>query len=315
MEQFEQAFRLLPDTVIITDIYWYILAYNRQDPFEGLKKGKNLAGYMPDCREMPCGVYECHGRVFQRRISRVFADGVQGGYVVYLVDITEIEHLVGQRRRKNTELEELTRKQAKANEELEEYARQVQALTNYEEQLRIARAIHDETGHAITDLNTLSRMCLQLRESDAERYFSLIEEGIAICRKAEEGETQHHCRSLRQMLERFRDTSPFYIDLIITGEEPPFAEGLQDVILSVCKEAYHNTLSHSLADRLIIEVHMTEEKLTLEIADNGKFHGALNKGFGLKMMEKSVDVSGGRVHFEAEEGRGFRVAAEWRCTA
>ena len=42
MEQLEQAFRLLPDTVIITDIYWYILDFNRPGPFEGLKKGKNL---------------------------------------------------------------------------------------------------------------------------------------------------------------------------------------------------------------------------------------------------------------------------------
>lgn len=315
MDQFEQAFRLLPDTIIITDIYWYILACNRQGPFEGLKKGKNLSGYMPDCKEMPCGVYQCHGRVFKRRISRVFADGVLGGYVIYLVDITEMEQLVGQRRRKNTELEELTRKQAKANAELEAYARQAEALTDYEEQLRIARAIHDETGHAITDLNTLSRMCLQLRESDTERYFSLIEEGVALCRKAEEGETPYRCRPLRQMLERFRDTSPFHIDLVITGEEPPFAEGLHDVILGVCKEAYHNTLSHSLADRLMIEVHMTEEKLTLEIADNGNFHGALNKGFGLRMMEENVGASGGRVRFEAEEGRGFRVAAEWRGAA
>ena len=64
MEELEQAYRLLPDTVIITDSYWYILDYNRPGPFEGLKKGRNLTRYMPDCRDRPCGVYARHGRVF-----------------------------------------------------------------------------------------------------------------------------------------------------------------------------------------------------------------------------------------------------------
>lgn len=313
MGQFEQAFRLLPDTVIITDLYWYILDYNRPGPFEGLKKGRSLSRYMPDCRDMPAGVYPCSGRVFQRSVSKVYTEGVHGGYVVYLVDITEKERLVEERRCRSAELEALTRKQAQANAKLEEYARQVETLTDYEEQLRIARTIHDGAGHAITALNTISRMCLQLRHSDAERYRRLINEGIAICRRAEKGRIERRFDSLTEMLEAFRDSCPFPVDLSITGEQPPFAAGLCDVILGVCKEAYHNTLSHSLADRLKIEVHMTDEKLTLRITDNGRFHGVLEKGFGLKTMEENVRASGGRIYFETEEGKGFGIAAEWRA--
>ena len=315
MEQFEQAFRLLPDTIIITDLYWYILDYNRPGPFKGLKKGQNLSRYMTDCRNMTCSVYACHGRVFQRSVSRIYTDGVQGGYVVYLVDITEKEKLIEERRRKSAELEALTRKQAQVNAELEEYVRQTKALTDYEEQLRIARAIHDGEGHAITALNTISRMCLQLRDSDAEKYGRLIDEGIAICCRAGNGQIERRCGSLTEMLGGFRDTSPFPIDLVIDGKEPAFVSSLNEVILSVCKEAYHNTLAHSLADRLSIEVHMTEEKLTLRIADNGRFHGALEKGFGLTTMEKSVWLSGGQIRFEAEEGRGFGIVAEWRSAS
>ena len=302
---------MLPDTVIITDLYWYILDYSRKDPFDGLKKGKSLLGFMPDCRDMPRGLYAIHGRTYQRSITNVYTDGVHGGYVVYLVDITEKERLVEERRRKNAELEALTTKQAQANAELEEYIRQVQALTDYEEQLRTARAIHDGAGHALTELNTISRMCLQIRESDAEKYARLIQEGIAICRRAEHGQQERRCDSLKEMLELFRDTSPFPIELIIAGREPSFAVGLYTVILGVCKEAYHNTLSHSLADRMTIELHMTESRLRLRITDNGRFHGRLEKGFGLRTMEENVRASGGQVRFEAEEGTGFGVAAEW----
>ena len=311
MEELEQAYRLLPDTVIITDSYWYILDYNRPGPFEGLKKGRNLTRYMPDCRDRPGGVYACNGRVFQRSISDVRADGVQGGHVVYLVDITERERLVEQQRQRRAELDVLTKKQMHANAELEEYARQVRVLTDYEEQLRIARTIHDGAGHAITALNTISRMCLQLRDSDMEKYNRLIDEGIAICRCVEKGRVERRYDSLAEMLEAFRNTSPFPIRLRIAGEEPPFAAGLYDVILGVCREAYHNTLSHSLADRLTIEVQMTKGNLTLRITDNGHFHGILEKGFGLKTMEENVRNSGGQVYFEAEEGKGFGVVVKW----
>ena len=312
MERFEQAFRLLPDTVIITDLYWYILDYNRLGPFEGLKKGKNLTRYMPDCRNSPRGAYACGGRVFQRSVSDVYTDGIPGGHVVYLVDITEKERLIAQRRQKSAELEALTRKQRQANAELEEYARQARALTDYEEQLRVARAIHDGAGHAIIALNTISRMCLQLRESDPEKVDSLIGEGLSICRRAEKGGIERRYDSLTEMLEAFQSASPFPICLSVAGEEPPFVSGLCGVIQDVCREAYHNTLSHSLADSLSIEVRMTADKLTLRIADNGRFHGPLEKGFGLKAMEERVRLSGGQVRFEAEEGKGFVIAAEWR---
>ena len=314
MEQFEQAYRLLPDTVIITDVYWYILDYNRPGPFEGLKKGKNLSRYMPDCRDMPCDVYACQGRVYQRSISNVSAEGIQGGHVVYLVDITEKERLVDQHRQRRVELDALTQKQMHANAELEEYARQVKMLTDYEEQLRIARTIHDGMGHAITALNTISQMCLELRDNDEEKYNGLIDDGIAICRRVEKDRTGSDYNSLAEMLEVFRSTSPFPIRLRITGKEPPFAAGLYDVILSVCREAYHNTLSHSMADQLDIQAHMTQGKLTLRITDNGHFHGVLEKGFGLKTMEENVHNSGGQVHFEAEEDKCFGIVAEWRCT-
>ena len=87
---------------------------------------------------------------------------------------------------------------------------------------------------------------------------------------------------------------------------------LYEVIDRVCREAYHNTLSHSLADRLTIEVYMAPEVLRLHITDNGCFRGTLEKGFGLTTMEENVRASGGTIAFEAEEGRGFGISAEWR---
>lgn len=312
MDVFEQAFRLLPDTVIITDVYWYILDFNHVAPFDGIKRGRSLTRVMPDCRALPSDRLRRGGRVYQRSVTPVYAQNLHVGYTVYLADITDREDLIEQQRRKSEELEALTQRLAKANAELEEYVRQAEALSDYEEQRRIARAIHDDAGHAITALNTISQMCLQLGRSDAERYEELIDEGIGLCENALKAREKRRYASLRELLEAFRDESPFPIELVIEGDEPAFAAPLYEVIDRVCREAYHNTLSHSLADRMTIEMHMSPEVLRLHITDNGCFRGTLEKGFGLTTMEENVHASGGTLAFEAEAGRGFGVAVEWR---
>ena len=313
MNRLEQAFRLLPDVVVITDAYWYVLDYNRMPPFENFRKGKSLVRYMPDCKDLPHDQYRCADRIYQRSISPVYEDQICVGYVAYLADITEKEQLIKLRREKSEELKALTHKQQQANRKLEDYARQIKALSDYEEQKNIARAIHDDAGHAITELNTISRMCLQLRGSDPQQYKRLIEQGIAICRRALKGMSADPDASLEQKLERFRASCPFPVELEMTGEEPPFAAGLRDVIMRICKEAYHNTTAHSMADKLRIQVQMTPEEMILHITDNGHFHGPLEKGFGLTAMEEAVHLCGGTLSFETQEGSGFGILVKWRA--
>ena len=199
MDVFEQAFRLLPDTVIITDVYWYILDFNHAAPFDTIKKGWNLTRVMPDCKALPNDRLRRGGKVYQRSITPVYAQCLHVGYTVYLADITDRENLIEQQRRKSVELEALTQRLAKANDELEEYVRQAEALSDYEEQLRIARTIHDDAGHTITALNTLSQMCLQLGQKDAERYEEMIDEGIGLCENALKAREERRYASLREL--------------------------------------------------------------------------------------------------------------------
>ncbi len=311
MDMFEQALRLLPDTVIITDVYWYILNFNQAAPFEGLRKGQRLTAFMPDCASLPRDRLSRNGKVYQRSVTPVYDHGLHVGYTAYLADITDRENLTEQLRRRSAELDAMTRQQARANEELEAYVRQAEQLSVYEEQLRIAHAIHDDAGHAVTALNTISRMCLQLRESDPERYQSLLDEGLALCEQASAERKKPRCSSLREMLEGLRAATTFPVELIVTGEEPPFAGALHEIIGKVCREAFNNTLAHSLADRLTVELAMTPEALSLHIRDNGCFRGPLEKGFGLTEMEENVHRTGGTVAFETEEGAGFGIRAEW----
>jgi signal transduction histidine kinase len=245
MELFERAFRLLPDTVIITDLYWYILDYNHAEAIKVLRKGVNLTRIIRDCKDTAKGKFRYNEIIFQRTTTPVYDKDIHVGYVVYLANITERETLIQQRLQKNAELEALIREQARANAELEDYLHQAEALVGYEEQLRIARSIHDDAGHAITELNTISQMCLQLRETDPEHYRQLISQGIELCKRSMKEEKSDQFKSLREMLEQFRAGCEIPVDLLIAGEEPVFAGRLYSVIGKICKEAYQSTFSLS----------------------------------------------------------------------
>lgn len=312
MDAMKQAFFLLPDTVIITDAYWYIVDFNHAGPFEGLRRGSRLTRHMPGCCEEFDDEYQHRGRIYQRKVTRISKGSSLLGYTIYLSDITEERLLVEQRRRKNAELEELTKRQAAANAELEQYAQQARDLSTHAEQLRIARHIHDNAGHAITALHAISRMCLRVGQIDPARYRTLLEEGIDICRNAARSRPTRACSSVRELLETFRDENPSVpVEVLVTGDDPPFAPMLYETIHRVCAESYHNTLSHSLAEKMRIEAYMEPGRLTLRLVDDGAFRGPFEKGFGLTALEEGVRSSGGSVRFCAAEGKGFETIVEW----
>lgn len=316
MPDWNAIFDKLQDTVIVTDIYGYILDFNRLDPLPGLRKGKKITKYMPCVlREME-DEYRIGDRLFLRQISAVEEKVHKQGYLVILSDITERTELMKLNIQKNKELREAAEEQERANRELSEYIRQVEALADASEQLRLARVIHDGLGHAVTDLFTVSQMGLMLRESDRTQFDAVMAEGIAICDRslsAADGEAQAS-DTLEKRLTGFVEGCLFPIDLRVEGTEPDWVEPLRYLIRDICEEGYHNVLDHSLADRMFIHLKMSGGELLLELSDNGSFHGTLEKGFGLTSMEERVKASSGEIAFRAVPGEGFGITVRW-CRA
>ena len=312
MELSEKLFFSIPDTAFITDAYGFILDYNRPEPFEKVKKGVKLTKLIPDCFEGETGLFRAEKGVFRRQTSPIIRGGTAAGYTVLLSDITAEAELSEERRARAEELRKLAESLRESNRELESYALRVKELTDYAEQRRIAQVMHDDAGHAITELNAISQMCLALRESDPERCRELIREGIGICERAKKSREEREYGSLAELLEAFRHLVRLPCDIELDGEEPVFLRDKYSVIDGILREAYHNVLDHSLADRMTVSARLSPEKAELIITDNGSFHGKFEKGFGLSAMEERVAASGGSVSFLAETGRGFEIRVLWR---
>ena len=305
-------FLSIPDTVIMTDAYGYILDFNRKYPFDAIKKGSKITSFIPDCLKTDDGEVRTNGCVFNRRTMPIQYNNNISGYTVMLTDVTEETNVAEERRKVSEELDNLAKALKRSNSELENLAMQAKQLTDYAEQLRIAQTIHDDSGHAITELHTICQMCLRLRDSDPNRYQELISEGLEICRRSIAADGNRECDSLKELLEAFAHICRIKADISVVGVEPPFLKDKYELIRRILKEAYHNTLDHSFADTMQVSVDLRESSAKISISDNGKFHGEFEKGFGLSVIEENVIASGGEIAFIAESGRGFEIIIEWR---
>lgn len=310
MDKTRALFLNIPDIVIITDAYGYILDFNKKGPFEIIEKGRKITkaypGFPSDMKEI-----ERNGKIYKPQVSSTLRAGKVAGYTVMFTDITEKENISKEIQKKNDELDLLTTNLKEGNEKLEVLASKIKEIAAYDEQLRIARSIHDDSGHAITEIYAICQMCLKMKSSDINQYHEMIAEGKKLCENALNKQYVKEYKSIHDIIDSMVRTSQFPIESSIEGEEPFFAKGLYPIIARILKEAYHNTLGHSLADILYVNLVMNHDKIILKIQDNGKFRGPFEKGFGLLSMEDYVAQSGGSVKFITEEGKGFGIVASW----
>ncbi len=312
MENTKQLFLSLSDTVFVTDAYGYILDYNRTYPFDAVRKGSKITSLVPDALNADDGDFRINGGVFRRRTMPIRYQNNISGYTMMLSDVTEETNVTEERRKTGEELKKLADALKRSNDELEGLVMQAKQLTDYAEQLRIAQTIHDDAGHAITELHTVCQMCLQLKDTDPKRYRELIGEGLEICRRSIAANGKKEYDSLKALLEAFARVCRLKTDLSVIGDEPPFLKEKYELIQQILKEAYHNTLEHSFADAMTISGELSDSCARITISDNGKFHGVFEKGFGLSVLEENVTASGGEISFVAENGRGFGMTIEWR---
>lgn len=310
MNNYKTIFDSFPSPFFILDSFGYILKYNKCVGFKGIKKGKKLTDLIPDCLQNKEGKFVYNNIIFKRITKEIYDDELLINYAVVLIDITEKESINNRKQEKQKELQVLANSLRESNQELENLLEEIKSLSDYAEQIRLARVIHDNYGHAITDLFMISNMCLEFKNNNPKGYKQLIIEGEKIIDKILSPD-QFEAGSLKELLTSLSKISEFPIVITIIGEEPDFIKTQYKLIKKICKEAYHNTLDHSLGNQMFINLTMNEKDVILEIYDDGKWHGEFEKGFGLTSMEDNVIASKGKIDFVHQEGQGFKIIVMW----
>jgi signal transduction histidine kinase len=124
---------------------------------------------------------------------------------------------------------------------------------------------------------------------------------------------------LGRLIERI-DHAGVKVDLVVRGERPELAPGIDLAAFRIVQEALTNVVKHSGAPRCSVTVSYAEDELTVEITDEGRGspvpagaaggEGAeLPGGHGLTGMRERVNVYGGLLAAGPRPECGFGVMA------
>ena len=180
------------------------------------------------------------------------------------------------------------------------------------ERVRIARNIHDLLGHHLTALTINLQVASRITEGDAKEkietchglaklLLSDVREAVTEIRDNSDVELKDALMALFDSLPRLKIQLNFDDNLNINEVNTA------DTIIKCVQESLTNTLKHSTADVLVLDINKAEQAIEINISDNGKHLKHFDLGNGLRGMQERLTMIGGYVNFTHDD-QGFRTS-------
>lgn len=205
-----------------------------------------------------------------------------------------------------TRNESLAREKSEAlNRELLATQTLLSEATKQAERTRIARNIHDLLGHHLTALTINLQVAQRTSEGavheNIKQCHSLAKLLLSDVREAVSEIRDRSAIEIKQALQALINNVPqLKVKLNIVDEAVINDVRVADALLRCTQESITNTLKHSHATELTIDITHAEHVIHLTIVDNAhsKTIEPLQKGHGLKGIEERVNDLGGCVQFQ-----------------
>jgi signal transduction histidine kinase len=199
-----------------------------------------------------------------------------------------------------------------------------------EERRRIARELHDSTGQSLAVLTmNLAKISKELKEFRPELAVELSENETIVRAVSDELRTTSYLlhpplldeiglqAGLRWYVEGFKQRSNIEVSLQLIETPQRLPPDLELMLFRVVQECLTNVHRHSGSPTATICLYISQEKLTLEIRDQGKgmtadklaeTAGSGSAGVGLRGMRERVKAFGGDLQISSD-GTGTLVRA------
>ena len=201
------------------------------------------------------------------------------------------------------------------NHELENYAAVSEKIAEDKERKRLAREIHDTLGHALTGIAAGVDACIAMIDINPQAtkqqlmvISKVVRQGIGDVRnslnKLRPGALEQHGfkGALENMIEEFTSVSDLEITLDYRFEKVDFENTKEDILFRVIQESITNAVRHGDATHINISIYIEDQKLKLEIQDNGQGCEEIHYGFGLKQMRERLSMINGKVTYDGHHG-------------
>jgi signal transduction histidine kinase len=241
--------------------------------------------------------------------------------------------------------EESQKQQAELQQEVEQRAQVEEALRKSEmekavaaERSRLARELHDSVTQSLYSLTLLAeagqRMIqaeeLQQIAGNQARLGEIAQQALQEMRllvyelRPLALEREGLIGALEQRLETVERRAGIQARVLVVGDtrtgdtdtrqgegQVKLAPDLEEELYGIAQEALNNALKHANASRVVSSVHVTDESVALEVADDGQgldprdIHDT--GGLGLVSMQERAEKIGGELTIDSAPGEGTRV--------
>lgn len=205
------------------------------------------------------------------------------------------------------------------------YARQQAVLLERE---RIIADLHDDVGGGLSSIRIMSDLMIRKANTAEQATFATSGQKISATAKdiaqrmhtiiwslnAENDTLENFSEYVRQYGVSFFENAGISFKYQATDfpAEKRLSGVLRKNLFLIVKEAFHNIIKHAAADTTTVKLHLTNNILSIEIADNGNGNinhpAAIGSGNGLKNMRKRVQEIGGEISFASVNG--FKIHIE-----
>jgi signal transduction histidine kinase len=221
------------------------------------------------------------------------------------------------------EVERLVEELAAANQRLRDYASQVEELTIAKERNRMAREIHDGVGHYLTTVNIQIKAAIAVMQQDPNKALEALH--------VAQSQTQQALVDVRQSVAALRVTVedflplPQRIENVISnsqsgglgvkfeleGKTRPLSPQVELTLYRAVQEGINNAHKHAQATEMKIHLWYTDEqRIVLEMTDNGNGTDTIKEGFGLLGLKERANLLHGKFNIESVKGHGFQIRLE-----
>jgi len=217
--------------------------------------------------------------------------------------------------------------QNKRQKSLKEFYKKIFMLQE-DEKKRISRDLHDESGQIVIALGAaLNVLEKELKDGSAEKALQIIDESRMMIQ-----EIASRMKSmalnlrppaldilglpavLREYFSQCTKSVPVKIEFNENIKEAKLNENLEITLYRIVQEIVFNSLKHSGATQIKVNLMLSEKKIQLYIEDNGKGFDIVKhqKEYssyktGLRTIKERVDILSGTFFIESGPVQGTRV--------
>jgi len=207
-----------------------------------------------------------------------------------------------------------------AHGQLQEAAIDTMQIAVLEERTRIARDIHDALGHSLTSLIVQLHALKYMLHDGPPHAQEAVHNMLGVAKQSLEDirSSVHTLASdstwlglnpLRALVSQVEKHTGLKVDITTNELDTPLPQQITISLYRILQEAITNTLRHSDAKHLQVNVKMLDHAIHLCVMDDGSISRdkEVRPGFGLTGIQERIETLNGTLSYFIREPHGFQL--------